>query len=550
MDEFAGQIADVATGRIFAGRFRVADGKIADLVEDSAAPSDRLYVPGLVDAHIHIESSLLPPSEFARAATVHGTVATVSDPHEIANVCGKRGVEWMIESARTVPLKVAFGAPSCVPATPFETAGASFGPDEVAEILDLEGISYLSEVMNFPAVIAGDPRMLAIIDQAKQRTLPIDGHAPGVVGDDLRAYATNGIQTDHECVTLDEARQRVACRMKVAIREGSAARNFEALWPLLKESPDSCFFCSDDRHPDDLVLSHIDGLIRRAVKKGIDPMVAIRAATRNPIEHYRLPVGQLRRGDPADFIEVGGVQDFRVRRTWINGQLIARDGQSLLAPKPIPAINNFRASVIREDQLRLRNVDGGDFATICAIDGQLVTEREDVRPTIKGGEVVADPDRDLLKIVVVNRYQDAPPAIGLIRNFGLKTGAVAGSVAHDSHNVVAVGASDKSIAAAINGVICAKGGLAFCSPDQEMIHPLPIAGLMGEGDAWEAARAFETLTALAKEDGCQLRSPFMTLSFMPLLVIPSLKIGDRGHFDVGKFSLIDPWTGASNSQAS
>ena len=541
MSEFAGQIADVKTGRIFPGRFTVENGRILSVIEDESAPSDCLYLPGLVDAHIHIESSLLPPAEFARAATVHGTVATVSDPHEIANVCGKAGVEWMIRSAQDTPLKIAFGAPSCVPATPFETAGASFGPKEVAELLDLDGVSYLSEVMNFPAVIGGDPRMLDIIEQAQKRDLPIDGHAPGVIGEDLRTYAAAGIHTDHECVTLDEARQRVACGMKVAIREGSAARNFDALWPLLQESPDSCFFCSDDRHPDDLVVSHIDGLIRRAIDNGVDPMVAIRAATRNPIEHYRLPAGLLQPGDPADFIRVGGIHDFHVQGTWIDGQPVSQNGKALLSPSQIPPINEFAASPIREEQLQLKAVDGAKFATMLAVDGQLVTGREDLLPTVKDGEVVSDPDRDLLKIVVVNRYEDAPPAVGLIQNFGLKTGAVAGSVAHDSHNVVAVGANDQSLAAAINEVISSKGGLAFSSPETTKGYPLPIAGLMGEGDAWEAAHAFEELTALAKADGCPLRSPFMTLSFMPLLVIPSLKIGDRGHFDVGSFSLVDPW---------
>jgi len=541
MEEFSGQIVDVTGGRIFPGRFSVEDSRITSVVEDESAPSDRFYLPGLVDAHIHIESSLLPPAEFGRAACVHGTVATVSDPHEIANVCGKEGVEWMIESAQKTPLKIAFGAPSCVPATPFETAGAAFDAKAVGEILDLPGVSYLSEVMNFPAVIGGDPRILGIIQEATERGMPVDGHAPGVVGEDIQKYASAGIQTDHECVTLDEARQRVACGMKVAIRDGSAARNFDALWPLLLEAPDSCFFCSDDRHPDDLVISHIDGLIRRAIKNGVSPMVAIRAATLNPVKHYSLPVGLLREGEPADFIEVENLNDFRVRKTWIDGRPVASDGRPLLAPSSLAPINSFQCGPIHERQIALPAEKGRNFAVIAAKDGQLVTGREEVTPTIVEGEVVADPSRDLLKIVVVNRYHDAPPAVGLIRNFGLQTGAIAGSVAHDSHNVVAVGASDQSLTEAINLIITHKGGLAFASPAEQSFHPLPIAGLMGESDAWEAASAFEKLTALAKSDGCELRSPFMTLSFMPLLVIPSLKIGDQGHFDVGTFSLVDPW---------
>lgn len=543
MERFSGQIVDVIGDRIFPGWFSVDKGKIVEVVEDSTVKEPRLYLPGLVDAHIHIESSLLPPAEFARAATIHGTVATVSDPHEIANVCGKSGVEWMIESASASPLKIAFGAPSCVPATPFETAGGAFGPAEVGELLDLPGVSYLSEVMNFPSVIGGDERMLAIVKEALRRKMPVDGHAPGVVGEDLRKYAAAGIQTDHECVTLDEARERVSCGMKVAIREGSAARNFDALWPLLLESPESCFFCSDDRHPDDLIVSHIDGLIRRAIALGVKPLDAIRAATLNPARHYDLPVGMLRPGDPADFIEASDINDLQVRGTWIDGRQVAAGGRSLLEPFHQPPINRFAANPIREDQIQLSARDGQSYATIVAEDGQLVTGRESLVPTIKGNQVVADSSRDLLKIVVVNRYADAAPSVGLIRNFGLTSGAIAGSVAHDSHNVVAVGSDDSSIVSSINEVIRAKGGLAFCSPTTRLVHPLPIAGLMGEGDAWEAAKAFEELTKLAKADGCALRSPYMTLSFMPLLVIPSLKIGDRGHFDVGSFSLVDPWAG-------
>ncbi|MFP4358593.1 MAG: adenine deaminase [Puniceicoccaceae bacterium] len=541
MEIFRGRIVDVTAGRIFPGRFSVENGRIAGLAEDGSAPEGRCYLPGLVDAHIHIESSLLPPAEFARAAVVHGTVATVSDPHEIANVCGIAGVEWMIASGNLTPLKINFGAPSCVPATPFETAGAAFGPEEVSRLLDTPGIGYLSEVMNFPAVLSGDPRMAAIIDRAKQKGVPIDGHAPGVVGEDLRAYARAGIRTDHECVTLDEARQRVACGMKVAIREGSAARNFDELWPLLRERPDECFFCSDDRHPDDLVVSHVDGMIRRAIANGIDPMAAIRAASLNPVRHYGLPAGLLREGDPADFVEVASLDDFRVRATWIDGRAVAREGRTLLERSHLEPINLFDAPPVAAEDLRLEARGDATFAVIVAKDGQLVTGREDVGPTVRDGTVVPDPSRDLLKIAVVNRYRKAPPQIGLIRNFGLRTGAIAGSVAHDSHNVVAVGADDASLREAINAVIAAGGGLAFHSPSAREIYPLPIAGLMGTGDAWEAAAAFEKLTRLAKEDGCPLRSPYMTLSFMCLLVIPSLKIGDRGHFDVGAFALVDPW---------
>ena len=542
-EEFAGRIVDVTGGRVFPGRFRVEDGRIAEVAGDESAPDSPTYLPGLVDAHVHIESSLLPPSEFARAAVVHGTVGTVSDPHEIANVLGIPGVDWMIESAAGCPLKIAFGAPSCVPATPFETAGASFGPEEIDALLDREGIHYLAEVMNFPAVIGGDPRMTEIVRRALDRGVPVDGHAPGVIGDDLKAYAAAGIQTDHECVTLDEARQRVACGMKVAIREGSAARNFDALWPLLCESPDACFLCSDDRHPDDLVVSHIDGLVRRAIANGVDPLAAVRAATRNPALHYGLPVGLLRRGDPADFIEVPSLEDFRVAGTWIDGRRVARDGETLVESRPINPINRFETDGVARDDLRIPAEEGRSFALIVANDGQLVTGRDSVRPTVRNGEVVADPERDLLKIAVVNRYAKAAPAVGLVRNFGLRSGAIAGSVAHDSHNIVAIGADDESLLQAINAVAANRGGLVFRSASESLVHPLPVAGLMGTTDAWRAATAFEKLGRLAKADGCPQGSPFMTLSFLSLLVIPSLKIGDKGLFDVDSFSPIEPWEG-------
>lgn len=541
MTEFAGQIVDVVAGRIFPGRFRIGGGKIADLHEDAAVQGGPYYLPGLVDSHVHVESSLLAPTEFARAAAIHGTVSTVSDPHEIANVCGIEGVDWMIRSSDQSPLKIFFGAPSCVPATPFETAGASFGPEEVGELLDRSGIWYLSEVMNFPAVIGRDPRMARIIQAAIDRGMPVDGHSPGVVGDDLKAYAAAGIQTDHECVTLEEARQRAALGMKVAIREGSAARNFDALWPLLLEYPEACFFCSDDRHPDDLVVSHVDDMVRRAIANGVPVMDVVRAATRNPVRHYGLPVGLLQNGDPADFIAVPSLEDFRVVSSWIGGELVAKDGGTLIASVPIQPINRFSAKRLQIRDLRLEAVRDRSFATIVARDGQLVTGRESVCPTVQEGEVVSDPERDLLKIVVVNRYEVAPPQVGLIRNFGLREGAIAGSVAHDSHNVVAVGSDDPSLVRAINAVIGEKGGLSYCGSDQERVFPLPVAGLMGTGDAWEAADAFKGLTRLARDAGCGLRSPYMTLSFMPLLVIPSLKIGDKGLFDVGSFSLIEGW---------
>jgi adenine deaminase len=533
-----GQCVDVINGRCFGARIVIEAGKIAAIEPDDSAPSERFFMPGFVDAHVHIESSLLTPVEFARAAVVHGTVATVSDPHEIANVCGVEGVHWMLANAAHSPFKCYFGAPSCVPATPFESAGAAFDLATIEQLLADERIRYLAEVMNFPAVIAGDPNMLAIIDAAKRLGKNIDGHAPGVVGEALQTYAARGIETDHECVTLDEARQRIACGMHVAIREGSAARNFDALWPLLKESPAQCFFCSDDKHPDALVVSHINGLVARAVANGVPTMDAIRAATLNPIRHYKLPVGLLRVGDPADCIEVSDLRSFNVRATYINGRQVSKASETLLPPVATRPINRFAAQPIDPNALAMFDSGNNTLPVIVAKDGQLLTGREDLQPTMDDGRVVADPQRDLLKIVVLNRYQSAPPALALIRNFGLKTGAMASSVAHDSHNIVAVGADDAQLTAAINAVVECGGGLAFCSPHNNCVYPLPVAGLMGLGDAQQAATAFTELTDLARGDGCTLRSPYMTLSFMALLVIPSLKISDRGLFDVDAFALL------------
>ncbi|MCD8481672.1 MAG: adenine deaminase [Verrucomicrobia bacterium] len=539
--EYSGQIVDVVGGRIFGGKITVSQTKIASIAPDPSAPKDRFFLPGFVDAHVHIESSMLTPVEFARAAVVHGTVATVSDPHEIANVCGLEGVAWMLANAAHTPLKIYFGAPSCVPATPFERAGARFGLDEVRTLLSDDRILYLSEVMNFPAVIAADEFMLSLIKLARTFQKKVDGHAPGVLGDALRTYAAAGIETDHECTTLAEGRERIALGMKVAIREGSAARNFEALWPLLLESPEACFFCSDDKHPDDLVRGYLQHMVARAVANGVPAMAAIKAATLNPVRHYGLQVGLLQAGDPADFIEVANLTTFEVRRTCIAGFWVSDGSTTLLPSFSATAINTFSTSLVSLPELRTP-LDlfskSRKFPVIVARDGQLVTGREDLELSYESGFAVSDPSRDLLKIAVYNRYEKAAPAIGFIKNFGLKTGAMASSVAHDSHNIVAVGVSDEMLMAAINAVVANKGGLAFCSAKHNLNYPLPVAGLMGLGTAWEAASAFEKLTALAKADGCNLTSPYMTLSFMSLLVIPSLKIGDRGLFDVDKFCFV------------
>jgi len=538
----SGNIVDVVAGKMFAGTVEIAHGCIARVThEGPPRPGAPWFAPGFVDAHVHVESSMLPPSEFARVAVTHGTVATVSDPHEIANVLGLPGIHWMIAESKRAACKIFFGAPSCVPATNFETAGARFGPREVGELLDLPEVLYLAEVMNFPAVIFGDPVMHAIIAEAKKRGKRIDGHSPGVLGEDLKKYAAAGIQTDHECTTLEEARQRAALGMMVWIREGSAARNFEALWPLLLERPDRCGLCSDDKHPDELLVSQIDALVRRAVAKGVPVLDALRAATLNPVRHYGLPVGLLQPGDPADLIELNNLVEFKAQRTWVNGRLVAQNGQPLVARAPVKPLNVFNATAKKPADFQIPSVPGKRMRVIEAIDGQIVTGATIEAPKVAAGFVVCDPARDLLKLTVVNRYSDAPPAVALVRNFGLKSGALASSVAHDSHNIVAVGASDDDLARAVNLVIQHGGGLSFAAGEIGKTLPLPIAGLMSTDDARTTGAAYQELSTLARTHGCGLQAPYMCLSFLALLVIPRLKLSDRGLFDVGTFSLVEPW---------
>lgn len=530
--KIAANIVDVIKGEIFPGEISIEGGRITAIERKPGAHYDTWITPGFVDAHVHVESSLLAPTEFARAAAIHGTVASVSDPHEIANVLGLEGVHWMIQDAKKTPFKIYYGAPSCVPATPFETAGAHFGPEEVDSLLALPEIKYLSEVMNFPAVINRDPFIMSIVETAKKRGKRIDGHSPGVLNRDLERYASAGIETDHECTTLEEALQRCRLGMKVAIREGSAARNFEALWPVLNEYPDQVFFCSDDKHPDDLVVSHINAMAKRAVAMGCKLMDVLRAATRNPVQHYGLEVGLLQVGDPADFVEWDNLQDFNCLRTCIQGQWVAENGKPLLPRLQPTPINRFHSSSKTPDEFALPARPGNRHRVIVALDGQLLTGEDVVETT------GIDVERDLLKITVVNRYGEAPPAVALIRNFGLKEGALASSVAHDSHNIVAVGTNDKDLCRAVNLISANGGGLCAVQGRTAKILPLPIAGLMSDGEAWEVAESFTQLNIMAKQMGCSLKSPFMTLSFMALLVIPQLKLSDLGLFDVSTFSLI------------
>lgn len=530
-----GNVVDISGRSTFPAKIAISDGRITAIEPSESSPSTYL-LPGFIDAHVHVESSMLVPSEFARAAVIHGTVATVSDPHEIGNVLGVSGVEYMLDNAANSPFKFYFGAPSCVPATTFETAGAAISVAEVEKLLADSRIVYLSEMMNFPGVLHGDPECLAKIAAAKAAGKPVDGHAPGLRGEEAARYIAAGITTDHECFTKEEALDKLAAGCKISIREGSAARNFAALYTLLGEFPQHTMLCSDDKHPDELEHGHINLLVRRAVEHGIDVFDALQAACLNPIEHYQLNVGQLRVGDPADFIEVDSLSKFNVLRTWIDGQLVAEKGATSIPRVEPKVVNQFVSTTIESAALAVP-AEGESLKVIEALDGQLITNSLQHPPKVENGQVVSDTGRDILKLVVVNRYEAATPAIAFISNFGLKRGAMASSVAHDSHNVIAVGTNDDDLAGAINAVMEAGGGLsAVCKPeDLQLVLPLPVAGLMATGTCVEVAAAYKKLDQAVKSWGSPLRAPYMTLSFMALLVIPSLKLSDRGLFDGSRF---------------
>lgn len=534
-------VVDLAARTVAPGEIRVVDGKIAAIEPLPAGEAVEGYlVPGFIDAHVHVESSMLVPTEFARAAVVHGTVGSVSDPHEIGNVLGVAGVEYMLAQGDQTPFKFCFGAPSCVPATTFETAGATITVAEVEALLDDPRIGYLSEMMNFPGVLHGDPECLAKIKASLDRGKPVDGHAPGLRGEMATKYVAAGPTTDHECFTIEEARDKLAAGCKISIREGSAARNFDALAPLIAEHPGMVMLCSDDKHPDELEVGHINLLLRRAVAGGADAFDALRAACQTPVEHYALPIGLLRVGDPADFVEIDSLTEFNVRRTWIDGVLVAENGETQL-PRIEPAVaNNFVAREVRAEELMLPAAGVSQLRVIEAIDGQLITNSLSVKPKVHAGNIVSDVANDVLKLVVVNRYADAEPAIAFIKNFGLTRGAIASSVAHDSHNVIAVGVDDTDISTAMSLVMENHGGLSAASHKDGVAEalPLPVAGLMATGTCQEVGAAYGMLDKLAKEWGSPLRAPYMTLSFMALLVIPSLKLSDKGLFDGDKFEFV------------
>lgn len=538
--QISGNIIAIETREIYSGIIHVAEGKITRIERIGEATARGPWLmPGFVDAHVHVESSMLIPSEFARMAVVHGTVATVSDPHEIANVLGMEGVRYMIENGKQVPFKFYFGAPSCVPATTFETAGATLTAAEVEELLRMPEITYLSEMMNYPGVLYDDPVVMAKIAAAKLLGKPIDGHAPGLRGDAAKRYISAGISTDHECFTYEEGLEKLQLGMKVIIREGSAAKNFEALIALLPQFPDRIFFCSDDKHPDDLIAGHINALAARALKKGCELFDVLRVACINPVQHYGLSVGQLRVGDPADFIELEDLETFRVHATYINGQKVAENGQTLIERVEAPVINHFQTDPKNPEDFQIA-AKTANIRFIEALDGEIVT-RSGIAPVKQqDGWAVANPGEDLLKITVVNRYQNAPPAVAFIRGFGLRQGAIASCVGHDSHNIIAVGTNDDALCRAVNAIIEHKGGISATDGATVHVLPLPVAGIMTNADGYEVARQYAAIDSWVKTTlECRLGAPFMTLSFMALLVIPELKLSDLGLFDGGKFAFAE-----------
>ncbi|MFX1702464.1 adenine deaminase [Chitinophaga sp. CC14] len=536
--QLSGNLVDILQQEIYPATIHITDGYI-NRIERNNNQYTTYLLAGFTDAHVHVESSMLIPSEFARLAVVHGTIATVSDPHEIANVMGVKGVEYMLENGKKVPFRFNFGAPSCVPATVFETAGAVVTVADIETFLQRDDIRYLTEMMNFPGVLHKDPEVLAKIAAAQKAGKPVDGHAPGLRGETAAAYIAAGISTDHECFTIEEALDKLQYGMHILIREGSAAKNFEALYPLLHDHASHIMFCSDDKHPDNLVEGHINLLVKRALAYGVDLFKVLRAACINPVLHYKLDNGLLRVNDPADFIVIDDLQNFNILTTYINGVKVAENGHTLIPSIPSSPVNNFIADPVTAADFRIPVNDSNakeiTVKVIGAMDGQLITNTLTAVLPVVNGAIESNTQQDILKLVVVNRYKKAPPAVAFIHGFGLQHGAIASSVAHDSHNIIAVGTDDESLAAAINSVIAAQGGISAVGNNTVQELPLPVAGLMSNLDGYTIAARYSALDKAAKELGSTLASPFMTLSFMALLVIPHLKLSDLGLFDGDSF---------------
>ena len=536
---YTGHIVDIREKRIFAGEIVVEKGRIAEIRPiESVAEDAPYYLPGLVDAHIHIESSLMLPVQFARVAVRHGVTAAICDPHEITNVLGVEGIDFMVNNARNSRFGFYFGLPSCVPSSHLETAGARIDAAQTRELIKRDDLWFLAEMMNFPGVLADDAGTWQKLAAAKEAHKPIDGHAPGVLGENLRKYIGAGVTTDHECSSIEEAREKIAAGMKVLVREGSAARNFEALYPIIGEHPAMTMLCSDDKHPDDLIQGHIDALVRRGMAHGLSVWDLLQAAALNPVEHYRIPAGMMREGDPATFIAVDNLHDFNVVRTVIKGHEVYNAEQGLIdseltLPYEHPAApNNFKAQPITEDDIRCEITE--DRAKIIkAFDGELFTATEIA--TAEGLHT----DPSIQKIMVYNRYGNGRPQVAFIRGFDIRRGAIGATIAHDSHNIVVIGSNDRDMVCIANALIEIKGGIGVCDGEAVDLLPLPIAGLMADAPAEEIAEKWQRLSDKTRALGCPFRAPFISMAFMALPVIPELKLTDKGLVDVLKFDFTE-----------
>jgi adenine deaminase len=530
-----GQLVDVVNGKVVPSGVVMEGGKFTEIVTLAEAPN-RYLLPGFIDSHIHIESSQLCPSRFAEASVPHGTTAVVSDPHEIANVLGVKGIDLMLEDASNVPLRIFLTAPSCVPATQYERSGATIGVAEIESMLKDPRFVGLGEVMDVQGVLRDDPGIIAKIKAAKAFWKGIDGHCPGLVGNDLVKYINAGMRTDHESITADEAEEKYFLGMWIQVREGSASRDLRSLMPFAKTH--ECMLVSDDLRAKDLVNGHLDVLLRKAVALGMPPMHAIRAVTAWPAWHYNLPGGSVAVGRTADLVVVDDLRNFNVRQVFIAGRLVAEDGVPLFLAEPrTNGLGILPRGLVGEDMLLPAKGEKVSVKVIEAFpdrieSGSLITELP-----VRDGRVRAMPDQDVLHIALVNRYVDERPVLGFIKGFGLKRGAMATSVAHDSHHLLAVGASPDDMAKAIN-VVSRSGGFAVCEENEVSTLPLEVAGLMSTSPARVVAQIENDLVELLVGMGCRLPAPFMTLSFQSLLVVPELKIGDRGLFDTRRMEVV------------
>lgn len=529
-----GNLVDVFTEEIYPAEIEIENGMVK-CVKPVDANFNQYILPGFIDAHIHIESSMLTPSRFAETVVPHGTTSVVSDPHEIANVLGIEGIKYMIKDAAGVPLQVFFTAPSCVPATPFETSGAIIGAKEIDKLLKNDEIVALGEMMNFPGVLADDPEVMAKIEAAKKHKKPIDGHAPLLTGKDLCNYIAAGISTDHECTIPEEVIEKRKLGMKIMLRQGSSAKN---LADLIDSGGD--FIVSDDKHPEDLLKGHVDLMLKGAVDYGLDPIEAIKMVTLNPATHYNLNTGLIAPGKAADIVITDNLEDFNVKEVLISGKVVAREGKTLFSVKPLEFQSSFKIDSKKPDDFEIISGKKEEkVRVIRTIEGQLITEESEAILPVSDGKIKSDIENDILKIGVLERYGHKKMTNAFVQGFGLQEGAIASSVAHDSHNIIVVGTNSQDMAGAVNKLVQNNGGLVATSKGRFYSLNLPIGGIMSTKTAEEVALKLETLNNALKDMGCKLSSPFMTMSFMALLVIPKLKISDRGLFDVEKFEFVD-----------